>query len=152
MTDIMAIGGGIAAVKNLVDLLGKLADGVSTQQAKAMSQLYDSVLDIQQQLLTAQNREYELLARCRALEEEIAHTRDWQAEATRYVLRSVDGGVVRQQKAKDDSRNPPHWLCANCFEEQKRSYLQRDPKIVDGRHVWNCPRCTTAVLVDQDTE
>lgn len=150
MTEVIAIGAAIAAVKNFVDLAGKLGDGLSREQAEAMSQLYDSVLDIQQQLLTAQTREYDLLSRCRALEEEIAHAREWRAEATRYVLRSVDGGVVRQRKANDASGNPPHWLCANCFEEQRKSYLQRDPKIVGDRHVWKCPRCTTAVLVDQD--
>ncbi len=79
----MAIGAAIAAVKNFVDLVGNLGDGVSKEKAKAISQLYDSVLDIQQQLLTAQSREYDLLSRCRALEEEIAHAKDWQAEATR---------------------------------------------------------------------
>ena len=151
MTEVIAIGAVIAAVKNFVDLAGKLGDSLSKEQAEAMSQLYDSVLDIQQQLLTAQNSEYDLLSRCRALEEEIAHARDWQAEATRYVLRSVDGGVVRQQKANDASGNPPHWLCANCFEEQRKSYLQKGTKIVDGRHVWECPRCSTAVLVDPNT-
>ena len=150
MTEVMAIGAAIAAVKNFVDLVGKLGDGVSKERAEAISQLYDSVLDIQQQLLTAQSREYDLLSRCRALEEEIAHAKDWQAETARYVLRSVDGGVVRQQKANHASGNPPHWLCANCFEEQKKSYLQKDPKIVGGRHVWKCPRCSTAVLADQD--
>lgn len=150
MTEVIAIGAAIAAVKNFVDLVGKLGDDVSKEKAEAISQLYDSVLDIQQQLLTAQSREYELLSRCRALEEEIAHAKDWQAEAVRYVLRSVDGGVVRQQKANDASGNPPHWLCANCFEDQRKSYLQKDPKIVSDRHVWKCPRCSTAVLADQN--
>ena len=72
-------------------------------------------------------------------------------ETTRYVLRSVDGGVVRQQKANHASGAPPHWLCANWFEEQKKSYLQKDPWIVDGGHLWACPRCSTAVMVDENT-
>ena len=150
MTDVMAIGGAIAAVKNVVDLVGKLGDGVSKERPEAISQLYSSVLDIQHQLLTALSRESELLSRCRALEEQIAHAKDWQVETTRYVLRSVDGGVVRQQKANHASGDAPHWLCANCFEVKQKSYLQKDPKIVDGRHVWTCPRCSTAVVVDQD--
>lgn len=150
MTEIMAIGAAIGAVKNFVELVGKLGDGVSEERPEVISQLYDSVLDMQQQLLTAQSRESNLLSRCRALEEEIAHARDWQAETTRYVLRSLDGGVVRQLKASQASENSPHWLCANCFEEQRKSFLQKDPKIVDDRHVWKCPRCSTAVMVDQD--
>ena len=150
MTDVMAIGGAIAAVKNFVDLVGKLGDGVSKERPETISQLYSSVWEINHQLLAAQIRESELLSRCRALEEQIAHAKDWQGETARYVLRSVDGGVVRQQKANRASGDSPHWLCANCFEEQKKSYLQKDPKIVDGRHVWKCPRCSTAVVVDQD--
>ena len=151
MTEVMAIGAVLAAVKNFVDLVGKLRDGVAEERPEAISQLYSSVLDIQHRLLTAQSRESELLSRCRALEEQIAHAKDWHVETTRYVLRSVDGGVVRQQKANHASGAPPHWLCANCFEEQQKSYLQKDPKIVDGRHVWTCPRCSTAVTVDQNT-
>ena len=150
MTELMAIGAAIAAVKDFTELVGKLGDGASKARPEVISKLYASVLDIQQQLLAAQSRESELLARCRALEEEKAHAKDWQTETTRYVLRRVDGGVVRQQKAKHASGNPPHWLCANCFEEQQKCYLQKDPKIVDGGHVWKCPRCSTAVMVDQN--
>ena len=146
----MAIGGAIAAVKNFVDLVGKLGDGVSKERPETISQLYSSVWEINHQLLAAQIRESEVLSRCRALEEQIAHAKDWQGETARYVLRSLDGGVVRQQKGNRASGDSPHWLCANCFEEQKKSYLQKDPKIVDGRHVWKCPRCSTAVMVDQD--
>lgn len=151
MTELVAIGGAIAAVKNLADLIGKLGEGVSKESRETVAQLYSSVLDLQQQLLAAQSREHDLFARCRALEAEIAHARDWRAEVNRYVLRRVDGGVVRQQKADCASPDPPHWLCANCFEEERRSYLQRDTRIVDGRHLWKCARCSFAVLVDSDT-
>lgn len=151
MTDVVAIGGALGAVKNIIDLVGKLRDGVSKERPEAISQLYANVLDIQHQLLTAQSRESELLSQCRALEEQIAHSKSWQVETSRYVLRSVGGGVVRQRKTTHATGDPPHWLCANCFEEQRKSYLQKDPKIVDGRHVWKCPRCSTAVVVDQDT-
>ena len=34
-------------------------------------------------------------------------------------------------------------------EEQRKSYLQKDPKTLGGRHIWKCPRCSTAVMVDQ---
>ena len=149
MTEVMAIGAAIAAVKDFVDLVGKLGDGVSKEQPEVISQLYDSVLDIQQQLLMAQSSESDLLSRCRALEEEIARARDWQTETTRYILRRVDGGVVRQLRSSHASEDPPHWLCANCFEEQRKSYLQKDPKTLGGRHIWKCPRCSTAVMVDQ---
>ena len=152
MTEIIAIGTAIGAVKNVADIFGKLKGGASKESREAVSQLYGSVLDIQQQLLAAQNRESELLAMCRALEEQIAHARDWQAEATRYVLRSVGGGVVRHHKTSHASGDPPHWLCPNCFEEQRKSYLQRDPPTVNGSHVWKCPRCSTAVMVDQDID
>ena len=151
MTDVIAIGAAIGAFKNLADLVGKLGDGRSEESREAVAELYNSVLDIQQQLLAAQHREHDLLARYRALEEEIAHARDWQAEAARYVLRSVEGGVVRQQKADHASADPPHWLCANCFEEKMRSYLQRDARVVNGRNLWKCARCSSAVLVDPDT-
>ena len=150
MTELVTIGTGLAMINNLVDLVGKLKGGVSKERPEIVSQFYASLSDIQQRLITAENRESELLSQCRALEEQIAHAKDWQAETTRYVLLSVDGGVVRQQKADHASGDPPHWLCANCFEEQQKSYLQKDPKIVDSWHIWKCPRCSTAVMVDQD--
>ena len=61
MTEVMAVGAAIAAVKNFVDLVGKLGDGVSKEKAEAISQLYDSVLDIQQQLLTEPVNDFETL-------------------------------------------------------------------------------------------
>lgn len=152
MTDVTAIGTtAIAGVKSVIDLIGKLRDGGSKENREVISRLYASVLEMQQELLMAQNREYELLSRCRALEEQIAHAKDWRAENARYVLRSVAGGVVRQRKADDASGDPPHWLCPNCFEEERKSYLQKDVNIVDGRNVWKCPRCSTAVVLDKDT-
>ena len=48
VTEVMAIGAVIAAVKDFVDLVGKLGDGVAKEQPEVISQLYDSVLDIQQ--------------------------------------------------------------------------------------------------------
>ena len=152
MTEAMTVGAAIAAVKNVVDLVGKLVDRVPGETREVISKLYGSVLDVQQQLLTAQAREYDLLSRCRGLEEEVAHAKDWQAETSRYVLRSVDGGVVREQTPNHASGGmPSHWLCPNCFEERKKSYLQKDPKSVASMHFWKCPRCSTAVMVDQDT-
>ena len=63
MTDVVAIGGAIAAVKNIVDLVRKPGDGVSKEGPdEAISQLYSSVLGLQQQLVMAQSRESELLS------------------------------------------------------------------------------------------
>ena len=151
MMDVTAIGGTISAFKNAADLVRKLGDRVPTEAREAIAQLNDSVLEMQGQLLAAQSRESELLARSRALEEQIAHARGWQVETARYVLRAVAGGVVRELDVADASGEPSHWLCANCFEEQRKAYLQRDPKVVDGVYLWKCPRCSTAVIVNEDS-
>ena len=90
MTDVMAVGAAIAAVKNVVDLVGKLVDRVPDETREVIAKLYGSVLDVQQQLLAAQAREYDLLSRYRGLEEEVAHAKDWQAE--KHSLRPTKCG------------------------------------------------------------
>ena len=61
MTDVVAIGTtAIAAVKNVTDLVARLRDSGSKENREIISRLYASVLEMQQELLMAQNREMEL--------------------------------------------------------------------------------------------
>ena len=69
---------------------------------------------------------------------------DWEATKTRYTLRLLDGNVsVYVQTADINARGATHWLCANCFEDRRKSHLQPH-EVTKGRlRLWRCSRCKT---------
>jgi hypothetical protein len=77
------------------------------------------------------------------LEKKLIEQENWHNERARYHLKKVGGGVfVYALKESNATTEPAHWLCAHCYEEQKKSILQRNPY-----PTWLCPRCKTKIVI-----
>ena len=61
---------------------------------------------------------------------------EWKS---RYALiQSLCGSFVYALKKSNACGEPAHWLCAKCFEQNVRSFLQRHPKYGAMAYCLNC--------------
>lgn len=132
------------------------------QIAKAMSELTASielkakVIDLQSTILAAQNSalaahsdQFAMIERIRNLEKEIANVKAWAEEKKRYKMMPPWGNsilVVYGLKESSKGTDPPHWICAKCYDDGRRTIL--NPKKGSNNMLLHCPTCRT----DMETE
>jgi len=152
---IAAFGSITGAFKSATDLIKAITDARddSTIKAKA-NELQAQIFSAQQSALTAQTAQFTLLDRVGELEKTIANFEAWETEKQRYQLHNIDRGVFAYVLKKDMSNGePPHWLCARCYTEGKKSLLQistqpRMPGLSIDATKWICSTCTAAVGIN----
>ena len=165
MTDVSAILSLGTHLKLAADLLKSVLDlgdrAASSSQvaSKLVESLNIKIRELRTEVLaayasafTAQADQFSLSNRVRELEEELAQREDWAAEKERYALDDVDRGVFAYALKPDvKTTEPPHWLCQQCMEQQRKSVLQLAGQAA-GRHSrWLCGACKQVLLVRQGT-
>ena len=75
--DIASFVAATTIVKNLRDLTASLGDDVPPEVRDQIQALFEKVADTQTELVAAQQREAELIDRCRKLEDELGRVNDW---------------------------------------------------------------------------
>lgn len=143
MTDIEA---GMAGLKTAFDIARGIRDiADAAERNSKIVDLQRSIMDAQAGAIQAQQLHTEDVKRIAELEAEIAHLRTWEGEKQRYVLYSPQAGAtVYALKPGMEAGEPPHWLCANCYQQSKKSILQG--KSTQSRTAtWECPNCTSVV-------
>jgi hypothetical protein len=140
------IFGGISAFKTMFDI------------AKSMKDMNDAsirngaVIDLQEQILSAQAFQSELAEQVRSLKTEIANFETWETEKNKYELKAIaPTAFAYVYKSGPQFTEPPHWLCANCYQNRKKSFLQyvnAGPAGKDHlKHVWGCGLCKGQIMV-----
>lgn len=121
-----AIETGLSSLKEAKDLVQRLNAARSEEAVNALKiELRGHILDVQQALLAGQEAEVATARLIASLEQKIMGFEDWRAEAQRYQLRDVGrGATVYALKPGMENGEPPHWLCANCFNQRRKSFLQ----------------------------
>lgn len=111
------------AAKDIAKGLDSLKTGVAVNQAKI--DLQTLILEAQSALFAAQEAQSADASRISQLEQKIVQLEDWSAEAQRYQLKDVGrGAIVYMPKAGMENGEPAHWLCANCFNQRRKSFMQ----------------------------
>lgn len=112
--------GGIAALKSAFDLARGLKDIDDATRRNA------AIIELQQKILDAQQSQSELAEKANALEQEVQHLKNWEADKARYQLKEIAIGVVAFA-IRDEARagEPFHLICANCCAGGRKSYLQQ---------------------------
>jgi hypothetical protein len=117
-------------------------------------ELQGVVLDAFEKAIEAREAYGAQAERIRALETELADLKAWGAEKLRYEMKEVClGATAYVLKADARGSEPIHWLCARCYQDGKKSLLQRGDKYSDnaGRMKgWECPVCKTIIYVRYD--
>jgi hypothetical protein len=108
-------------------------------------ELQREILSAQQSALSAQQAQFSLLEKIGDLEKQIADMKAWETEKERYQLTEVALRVFAYAlKPKMGSVEPPHWICAACYQNGKKSILQG---FKSGQSGWthSCPVCHTEI-------
>jgi hypothetical protein len=106
-------------------------------------QLQGITLDLQSEMMMIQSDYQNILHSKEDLEKKLIEQEGWDKERARYHLESVGDGIfVYLLNPTANDIEPPHWICAHCYEEKKKSILQRNPY-----PSWICPRCKTRIVI-----
>jgi hypothetical protein len=107
-------------------------------------QLQGIALDLQSEMQMIQSDYQNVLRAKEDLEKKLVEQEGWDKERARYRLEKVGHGVfVYSLDMTQPNIEPAHWICANCYQEKKKSIIQRNPY----PH-WICPRCKISVIIN----
>ena len=82
-----------------------------------------------------------------AVKKRLADAEDWAAERARYELSEISPRVFAfAVKESMRGTEPPHLLCANCFQQSKKSLLQSKGTVLEIETL-NCPACRAEIYV-----
>lgn len=131
--------GSIQSAIGSLQVAGNMAKAlIGLQNAAAIKaktiELQEAILSAQSGALNAMSEQSALLDRIRDLEEEVACMKTWNAEKQRYQLTNIGAGqLVYALKEQEGTGEPPHMLCANCYNRGEKSILQSETRN-PGRH------------------
>jgi hypothetical protein len=148
MVDMSAISGLATSLRSVVEITKAMKDidDANLIQTKVF-ELTREIMSAQQCALAAQAAQFDLLQNKRDLEEEITKLKAWNAEKDRYELQSVAAGALAMV-VKESVRGtaPIHWLCANCYQNNKKRFLQAHH--TDTSFVYHkCRECGDQIMI-----
>jgi hypothetical protein len=147
MTLFVSIGANLKAATDIAIGLSKLKT-LAEVNAKAI-ELQGAILRLQSDAFTAQADQSSMIERIRDLEKELARVKAWEETKQRYKLHQQSPGTfVYVLHDHRDGSEPLHWICANCYEEGKKSILQFSRQDYSHKY-YGCPSCKAEVLVPQ---
>lgn len=114
-----------------------------------LRKLHSEILAAQRGAMTAQANEAALLEEVGQLKKRVTDLQAWEAEKNRYELVALAPNVVAYA-IKADARGvePPHYICANCYQAGKKSFLNQ---FVQGPYLdkFSCNACGEKLTVDK---
>lgn len=142
-TLVTAVGAFSAVIKG-VEALKNLATSADAQ-AK-ISDLYGIILSGQAIAFEDNLKQRALLETIEELKDQIRAMEAWNSEKQRYQLaRPWTGAVVYALKKSASNGEPPHWICANCYNDGKKSLLNYAPTETRAERKTLVCRCKTLV-------
>lgn len=127
---------GLSAIKTAFDLalgLKNIQDAPSRDRA---------INELGEKILAARGAQASLLDEISDLERDLLRLKAWDSDRERYVLNEVSPGVFAYTLRKGkEGGEPPHMLCANCYQHREKSILQATQEIRKSRRVHICPNC-----------
>ena len=144
MADMALIQSAVTSLKTAADIAKGFLDlkSISDVQSKVID-LQSVILSAQSSAIAAQSDQFAMLEEVRTLKEEIAKIKAWETQKQRYKLVSPSVAAMAYALQKSMSNGePPHYLCANCYQKGKPSILQHS-KNKDGLSCFVCqdPSC-----------
>jgi len=111
-----------------------------------VQELLDAIISLQSLIISHQAEFSALRQEKEAIEQKLREIENWREEASRYELTEIASGVYVYAKKKTvESSEPLHYLCAKCYNERKKSILQRTQHSGMGIH-YICHSCSSEIL------
>lgn len=138
----------ISSAKDFAALvIGRKIDAAVTEKA---IELQNSIIALQSGLLEMQAGIQTLTQQNAELQKTLAAAKRWQEQDDSHHLFPIAQGVhvyVPNEVAPGDETTP--WFCANCWQRQFKSVLQRTGQDYGGTHYY-CPNCKAKVYDHSD--
>ena len=134
----------LSTITALGELTKLIVSGKVDSEVKAKAaELNNSILSLQGTLFSLQTQNQELLQAKHNLENQLVEISNWNKQASRYELHELCPGVfVYALKENENDSEPAHYICPNCYQENRRSILQSKQKHWSGtKHVCSNPSC-----------
>jgi Zn finger protein HypA/HybF involved in hydrogenase expression len=156
----MPIADGIAEISSALGALQSAANIVTTlmgirragDDSSKLIELNGKIIAAQSSIIQANAAQSAPVDRIRELERTIADLETWDAEKTRYELKSLaPGSFAYGLKANENGSEPIHYICQSCYENRKKSILQRKPpnpiaaQEFGEKATYVCPRCHSEI-------
>lgn len=137
---------GISGFKTMLDIVKSFKDTNDAAIRQAIA------LDLGEKILDARQNQEALIEERRGLKEKLASFERWYIEKERYELKAIYTGSYAYTLKKDkQDGEPPHWLCANCYQRGTKSFLQYKSAGIGrsdfNKHIYGCPECDAEVKV-----
>ena len=145
---------GLQSLKAAFDIGKALLNlSISAEVQDRIREMNEKILAAQESAIASRDYQSALLKQIGELEKQIADFEAWEAEArdiqTRecWNIKSSHGnGVCFCAERRNPCRSePPHFICANCYQERHKSILQEQtlpPGLADALI---CPRCNVII-------
>lgn len=140
----MDVGPALTAIAAIVELSKAVANAkIDNEVKQKATELNDSILTLQGTLFSLQSENQELLKIKNEFEAKLINLANWQQEAQRYKLCELCSGVlVYALKEDHQDSEPMHYICPNCYENNRKSILQSRGMGYDGtEYVCKNPEC-----------
>ncbi len=137
----------IQATKVIFDIV-KANKGLANynELVSAISEVNTKLMSATAIALSSQEKQSALSHRIRDLENELMGLKDWNHEAHRYILTELCPDVtVLTLKPGMDNGEPPHKLCATCFSQKQKGYLNQSGFDSHGTH-YKCLNCDKEIV------
>jgi hypothetical protein len=147
VTAIAAVLSSFNALKNIAQAMIGLHDTQALQLK--IIEFNGALIDAQTKIFSINEERSALIERVRELEEQVADLEAWETEKQRYELKSIArGSYAYELKPETQGAEPPHRICAHCYQRGKKSILQQEPRVgwfgLSPCSV--CPECKTTFL------
>ena len=116
-------------------MIGEIYAGLTSVKAafdiaKGLKDIHDAtlrntaVIELQEKILAAQVEQASLIERIRELENQVTDFETWETEKQKYKLYNL-GWTAYAYMLKPEARSgePPHHVCANCFNKRQISII-----------------------------
>jgi hypothetical protein len=111
-------------------------------------ELNQKILTVQTALADEQAEQTSLIQAIREREEETTHLKAWETEKQRYELKELRSGAFAYSlKEEAASGEPPHSICASCYERGQKSILQQETRFPGRASVAVCHGCGAEIYV-----
>ena len=151
MSEAMAAYQGLKTGFDLLQGLNAAAKGAAINDVKF--KLGQHILDAQAALTAANSAQADAAETIRQLEQEIVRLKQWEGEKERYELKRYNPGSLAYSLKPDMAQGePPHRLCANCYQQGKKAILQATHRTPGRYREHICPSCQSTFEMGEETE
>lgn len=148
----LEIAAGMSSLKTALDIakaLWTISD--ATERNSKIIDLQRAIGEAQMSAIQAREAHAAQIDQIRDLKEEIVRLEAWESEKERYELKVAEiGSTVYALKPSMSNGEPPHWLCANCYQQGKKRILQGRGHASGGSR-WTCPDCKSELAMSRRT-